>query len=82
MMHFNNLVYRSLCVLFTRVEIKKEREKKKENIPMLFVSRYIEMFIKNRQQQGVNVLNRKEEISSKERSVVGDDVGPREIQCK
>lgn len=30
------------------------------NIPMLFVSRYIEMFIKNRQQQGVNVLNEKE----------------------
>lgn len=53
---------------------------------MLFVSRYIEMFIKNRQQQGVNVLNRKEEISSKERSVVGDDVGPRarerESRCK
>ena len=45
---------------------------------MLFVSRYIEMFIKNRQQQGVNVLNRKEEISSKERSVVGDHVGPKE----
>lgn len=44
---------------------------------MLFVSRSIEMFIKNRQQQGVNVLNRKEEISSKERSVVGDDVGPK-----
>lgn len=48
------------------------------NIPMLFVSRYIEMFIKNRQQQGVNVLNEKEkkrEISSKKRSVFVDDVG-------
>lgn len=49
-------------------EIKEEQgdERKREHTDVICQQKYIEMFIKNRQQQGVNVLNSKRRFSSKE----------------
>lgn len=75
MMHFNTLVdYNSTRgAREEREREMKEEGEKREHTDV--ICQQIQMFIKNRQQQGVNVLNRKEKISSKEQSVSGDEVG-------